>query len=93
MKVAHVKPATYVGVFLILGVVTAVEVFVSQAGFPQAAMVVALLALATIKALLVVMFYMHLKYDTKWYSYSMVLPLFMAILLVVIVIIHYTYWG
>jgi len=41
----------------------------------------------TAKALLVAMFYMHLKYDTKTYSLSLVLPLFMAILLAIVVII------
>jgi cytochrome c oxidase subunit 4 len=89
---AHVKPLTYVGVFVILAVVTGTEVAISQAGLAESALVVVLLSLATIKALLVAMFYMHLKYDAKWYSLSMVFPLLMAILLIVIVIIHFTYF-
>ena len=88
MRVAHVKPMTYVGVFVVLAIVTAVEVFISGAGLDRTAMVAILLALATSKALLVVLFYMHLKYDTKWYSYAMLFPVFMALVLTAVVIIH-----
>ena len=88
MKAAHVKPITYVGVFVVLAVVTAVEVYISGAGLDQTAMVVILLALAASKALLVVLFFMHLKYDTKWYTYAMVFPVFMALVLTAVVLIH-----
>ena len=88
MRAAHVKPITYVGVFVVLAVVTAVEVYISGAGLDRTAMVVILLALATSKALLVVLFYMHLKYDTKWYTYAMLFPVFMAFVLTAVVLIH-----
>jgi cytochrome c oxidase subunit 4 len=84
----HAKPLTYVAVFVALAIVTGVEVFLGQ-NLPGAAKLIVLLALALVKALLVAMFFMHLKYDTKWYSWFMVFPLFMALLLTVIVIIHY----
>jgi caa(3)-type oxidase subunit IV len=48
---------------------------------------IALLAFMTAKALLVMMFYMHLKYDTKTYSLSLILPFFMVLLLAVVVIV------
>jgi len=88
MRATHVKPITYIGVFVVLAVVTAVEVFISGAGLDRTAMVVILLALATSKALLVVLFFMHLKYDTKWYTYAMVFPVFMALVLTAVVLIH-----
>ena len=88
MKAAHVKPITYIGVFVVLAIVTAVEVYISGAGLDQTAMVVILLALAASKALLVVLFFMHLKYDTKWYTYAMVFPVFMALVLTAVVLIH-----
>ena len=62
--------------------------FISGAGLDRTAMVVILLALATSKALLVVLFFMHLKYDTKWYTYAMVFPVFMALVLTAVVLIH-----
>ncbi len=87
----HGRPAVYIGVFLVLGVFTAIEVLISQPGSPihiqGLPLVVALLALMTAKALLVMMFYMHLRYDTKTYSLSLVLPFFMALLLATVVIV------
>jgi caa(3)-type oxidase subunit IV len=83
----HAKPITYVGVFVVLGVLTAIEVGVTQIGIDKTAASIALLAFMTAKALLVMMFYMHLKYDTKTYSLSLVLPFFMALLLAIVVII------
>ena len=88
-KVKHAKPLTYVLVFVALAVVTAIEVFAGQ-GLPAEAKLIALLAMAVVKAILVVMFFMHLKYDTKWYSRMLIFPLFMAVILTVIVIIHYS---
>src|SRR3989304_3490460 len=88
MRAAHVRPITYIGVFVVLAVVTAVEVFISGAGLDRTAMVAILLALATSKALLVVLFFMHLKYDTKWYTYAMLFPMFMALVLTAGVIVH-----
>ena len=85
----HAKPLTYVLVFVALAVVTAIEVFAGQ-GLPAEAKLIALLAMAVVKAILVVMFFMHLKYDTKWYSRMLIFPLFMAVILTVIVIIHYS---
>jgi cytochrome c oxidase subunit 4 len=85
----HAKPITYVLVFIALAVVTAIEVFAGQ-GLPAGAKLIALLAMAVVKAILVVMFFMHLKYDTKWYSRMLIFPLFMAVLLTIIVIIHYS---
>lgn len=85
----HAKPLTYVLVFVALAVVTAIEVFAGQS-LPPTARLIALLAMAAVKAILVMMFFMHLKYDTKWYSRMLIFPLFMAVLLTVIVIIHYS---
>jgi cytochrome c oxidase subunit IV len=85
----HAKASTYVGVFFLLFVITAAEVGVTQfLHLPQPALLIVLLAMAVFKALLVAMFFMHLKYDTKWYSWLLIFPLFMALLLAVIVIIH-----
>jgi cytochrome c oxidase subunit 4 len=87
---AHVKPIKYVGVFVVLAVITAIEFFISsQSAFDPVRnlVIVALVILSIVKATLVMMFFMHLKYDSRWYSLSLVLPLFMAALLAVVVLI------
>ena len=62
----HVR-RPYVFVFVILAVVTAIEVYVSTLSFPQAIDRVSILVvLATFKASLVVAYYMHLKYEPRW---------------------------
>ncbi len=94
---AHVKPARYVVVFVILAVVTGLEFFIgSFIGQPgnegvHTLGVVALVVLSLLKAALVMMFFMHLKYDSKYYSLLLLFPLFMAVLLTVIVLIAANY--
>ncbi len=68
----HVR-RPYVYVFLILAVVTAIEVFVSQLNLPTISGIAPsvlrisiLILLATFKASLVVAYYMHLKYEPRW---------------------------
>lgn len=62
----HVR-RPYVYVFIVLAVVTAIEVYVSTLNFPQALdRISILIVLATFKASLVAAYYMHLKYEPRW---------------------------
>ncbi len=74
---AHRRP-NYVLVFLALAVITGVEVlFVSLfPGLPKAPF---LLAMSFVKVLLVVLFFMHLKSDNRWYALIFVLPFLLVI--------------
>jgi len=56
----------YVLVFAILAVVTLVELSVYSLGLPRLETIAILVILATIKASLVVAYYMHLKYEPRW---------------------------
>jgi caa(3)-type oxidase subunit IV len=58
---------TYVGVFAALTVITAVEVILSVVSMPFN-VVGPLVALSTTKVLLVAMYFMHLRFDSKWYT-------------------------
>ncbi|HZY45360.1 MAG TPA: cytochrome C oxidase subunit IV family protein [Anaerolineae bacterium] len=84
----HAKTSTYVAVFVALAIVTGVEIFLGQ-NLPGAAKLIVLLALALVKALLVALIFMHLRYDSKIYRWFLIFPIFMALLLIVIVIIQY----
>ncbi|HZY40934.1 MAG TPA: cytochrome C oxidase subunit IV family protein [Anaerolineae bacterium] len=83
----HVPAKTYLGVFALLFVVTAIEVGISQLISDKTLVVILLLSLAVVKAALVMMFFMHLKYDAKPYSLLLIFPLFMAILLAAVVLV------
>jgi cytochrome c oxidase subunit 4 len=73
--------AIYVRVALILTVVTALEVGVIYIRFLTPIIVPLLLVMATAKFVLVVMFFMHLRYDPRSLTSVFVGPLIIATLL------------
>jgi cytochrome c oxidase subunit 4 len=60
----HPRPALYVGVALVLGVITLIEVAVFYAEGAKRFIIPILLALSAAKFVLVAGFYMHLKFDS-----------------------------
>jgi len=60
----HPSPAKYVGIAILLAVITALEVALYYITMPEALVVVLLLILATMKFALVAGFFMHLKFDS-----------------------------
>ena len=67
---------TYILVFLGLVIVTAVELFLlsSMSPFGRGTVVPIFLLLMLVKAALVAAFYMHLRYDTRLYTFIFVVP-------------------
>ncbi len=61
-----VRKRPYVVVFVILGVVTFAELNVFSLGLASLERITILVVLATIKASLVVAYYMHLRYEPRW---------------------------
>jgi len=77
----HITPRTYVIVFGWLTLFTALEVLVAAIGLDESIRVPVLVVIAIIKALLVVLFYMHLRYDSKWYWVILTVPIAFVLLL------------
>lgn len=77
----HITPRTYVIVFGWLTLLTALEVLTAAIGLDESIRVPVLIIIAVIKALLVVLFYMHLRYDSKWYWVTLVVPIAFVLLL------------
>ena len=77
----HASVATYVRVALILTAVTALEIGVIYIRFLTPIIVPLLLVMAAAKFTLVVMFFMHLRYDPRSLSALFVGPLLIATLL------------
>ncbi len=61
----ELRKRPYVLVFAILAVVTAIELNVTIFGLQQATQITLLIVLATVKASLVVAYYMHLRYEPR----------------------------
>ncbi len=68
--------ASYLAAFAVLVVLTGVELgVVRSGGVPHRAAVVALVAIAVAKALLIGLFYMHLRYETRILKLTVLGPL------------------
>lgn len=84
---AHPGPWKYVGIGIVLTVITAVEVAIFYVPALAGVLVPSLLLLSLVKFVLVVMFYMHLKFDSKVFTTVFVAPLTLAVGVVVSLII------
>jgi cytochrome c oxidase subunit 4 len=80
---AHASVATYITVAVILSVVTGLEVGVIYVRFLSPIIVPLLLAMSVAKFTLVVLFFMHLRYDSRALSGLFVGPLVIATLIVI----------
>lgn len=80
---SHATVSTYVLIGVILAIITAVEVAIFYIPALSGILVPALLMLSASKFLIVVMFYMHLKYDSAIFRRVFFGPLFLALVVVV----------
>jgi cytochrome c oxidase subunit 4 len=80
---AHATTGTYLRIAAILVMITLLEVGVFYVPAFQSALVPVLLVLSAIKFALVVMFYMHLKFDSKFFAMLFAGPLLLGLLVVV----------
>ena len=81
---SHPRP-NYGGIFLALFVLTVFEIFVANLGIHKLTIILFLVGLAIIKASLVAMFYMHLRFEKILLAMIAVAPLlFSAILILAI---------
>ncbi|MGH7814839.1 MAG: cytochrome C oxidase subunit IV family protein [Candidatus Binataceae bacterium] len=87
----HPGAVTYVIIAVILVVLTALEITVFYVHALQPVLVPLLLILSAAKFVLVVMFYMHLKYDQWLLSGIFVFPLFIAMVMLFSLILLFTY--
>lgn len=87
MQHADAHPHHYVNpkvVYLILFIATVVEVAATLLGVPRHLLVPALLAISFVKAGLVALYFMHLRYEKVIYGAIFVTPALFAILLMAV---------
>jgi caa(3)-type oxidase subunit IV len=82
---AHPSPKEYIRIGVILGLLTALEVAASYT-IDGALLLVTLLSLAAIKFTIVVMWFMHLKFDDRRYARFFVMGLALAATLYLVVL-------
>ena len=76
----------YMGVFLALAVLTGVELGVAFLPWSKTTLILLLLLLAVWKAVMVALYFMHLRYETNRLRILAISPLPLAVILVVYVI-------
>lgn len=79
----HASWKTYVIVGVILTIITAIEVAVFYIPALHGVMIPILLVLSALKFFIVVLWYMHLKFDSRIFWRVFFGPLFLAVLVVV----------
>src|ERR1043166_8101073 len=80
---AHATTGTYLRIAAILVIITLIEVGVFYVPAFQSVLVPVLLVLSAVKFTLVVMFYMHLKFDNRFFTFLFGGPLLLALAVVV----------
>jgi caa(3)-type oxidase subunit IV len=85
----HPSPKEYVRIGLILFVLTALEVAASYSGVSGSIMIPTLFVLALVKFALVVLWFMHLKFDDRRYARFFVMGLSGAAVLYLVVLITF----
>jgi cytochrome c oxidase subunit IV len=85
----HPSPKEYVRIGVILGVLTALEIGASYAGVSGSILIPTLFVLALVKFALVVLWFMHLKFDSRTYARFFMMGLAGAITLFLIVLLTF----
>ena len=80
---AHATTGTYLRVAAILVMITLIEVGIFYVPTFQMVLVPVLLFLSAVKFTLVVMFYMHLKFDNRFFAFLFGGPLLLGVAVVV----------
>ncbi len=76
----HVEP-NYIAIWIYLAVLTVLELIVAYAPIPKAVMVGLLVGLAWVKAALVAMYFMHLRFERRTLAIIALVPVTLIIFL------------
>jgi cytochrome c oxidase subunit IV len=85
--VAHPSPKEYIRIAIVLGLITVMEVSTYYLQPPRSVLIPVLLVFTIVKFSLVVMWFMHLKFDSRTYSRFFIMGLSFAITLYLIVLL------
>lgn len=88
---AHPGPVTYIKIAVVLAILTVTEVAVYYIPALSSIIVPLLITLSLAKFVLVIMYYMHLKYDPKLLSGIFLWGMFVAVAIVLAMIAIYAF--
>ena len=88
---SHPGPGTYVVIGVILAIITGVEVYVYTEETFRAALSFILVGLSAVKFILVVGFFMHLRFDNKLFTAMFGFGLLIAVMVVSALLLLFSY--
>ena len=88
----HPGAREYLGIAVVLTVITAIEVAVYYVPAMKPILVPTLLTLSAVKFGMVAMWYMHLKFDHKLFSWLFVVPMMVMGLIVIALLKLFGHW-
>lgn len=77
MMAEHAEP-NYIAIWVYLGILTVLELIVAYAPIPKAMMVGLLIGLAWAKALMVAMYFMHLRFERRTLAIIACIPIILV---------------
>ena len=87
--VTHPSPGEYIRIAVVLGAVTAAEVGVYYTHAVRHFLIPLLFLFATVKFVLVVLWYMHLKFDSRTYARFFMIGIAGAVTLYIVVLLTF----
>jgi cytochrome c oxidase subunit 4 len=88
----HPGAKEYLGIAIVLTVITAIEVAVFYIPSMKPILVPLLLSLSALKFGMVAMWYMHLKFDHRLFSWLFVVPMLIAALVIIALLRLFGHW-
>ena len=88
----HPGAKEYLGIAVILTVITAIEVAVFYVPSMKPMLVPTLLVLSGLKFALVALFYMHLKFDARLFSWLFIVPMIVMATIVIMLLRLFGHW-
>ena len=86
MTETHSDKARYIRIWIWLAVITAIEVRVATAPLSKGTIISALAAMSLWKALLVALYFMHLKYESRWLLWAAVFPAILSAVTIALIL-------
>ncbi len=88
---AHPTAKKYLGIAILLTIITVVEVAIFYMPSMKAVLPPVLLTLSALKFAIVALFYMHLKFDHKLFSWVFVVPMCFAAAIILALLALFAY--
>ena len=83
----HTHHPKYLLVFASLALLTAIEVAITYIPAFKPVLTPILLALSFLKAMLVILYFMHLRFDSRWFAFIFFIPFVLVLPMLLVVLL------